>query len=782
MVFAFVSAISFSQSQNYSKVKIYSTNQGLQRLAELGLPVDHGTRKENTFLISDFSESQIQVLRDNNVSFEILIEDVKAFYVNQAVNSVSTAKNVACSNSGGGNSFIPDVPVNFETSPSSYAGMYRYAEMLSELDDMATQFPNLITVKAPISTFQTWEGRPIYHVKISDNPTTDESTETKVLYTAIHHAREPLSMSETIFYMWYLLENYATNDEVKFLVDNTEMYFVPCINPDGYIQNETTDPNGGGLHRKNKRNVGTTNPGVDLNRNYSYGWNTTGVSSDVDNDTYPGTSAFSEPETQAIKWLVESVDFTSAFNAHTYGKLLLFPVGTTNAEFADHHDYFNEYSSHMSSFNGYVNQKSSGLYPASGDSDDFMYKDGVGVGEKDTIFAMTPEVGSGFWPSPSEVISTCQEMVGPNMVLSHITHLYLTVKETGSGIVPTMTGNFNHDVQRLGLVDGVINVSIDPLTNIQSVGADVAYNLAIKQTSSGSISYVLDPAIQFGDEIRYVLKTVYPTWVRRDTIIKTYGTLPLQFSDDASTSANWSGSWGTTTQEAYSPSTSFADSPNSDYTSNSANTYQLVQNVDLTNATSAQVSFYAKWEIEADYDYCQFQVSTDGGGTWQGQCGNYTVNGTSANGSIQPDGGPVYEGTQNDWVLEEISLSDYVGQTILVRFILESDGGVNQNGFFFDDFKISYNTGVSSLIENSIEVKTFPNPANNEVVVSTSQILSSGVLRIYNQSGQIVITKKINEQINNLKVNVSHLPQGFYTVQILSENSISTPVKLIVIH
>ncbi|MFZ9029558.1 MAG: PKD domain-containing protein, partial [Crocinitomicaceae bacterium] len=116
------------------------------------------------------------------------------------------------------------------------------------------------------------------------------------------------------------------------------------------------------------------------------------------------------------------------------------------------------------------------------------------------------------------------------------------------------------------------------------------------------------------------------------------------------------------------------------------------QDIDLTTATAAAATFYAKWDIEADYDYCQFQVSTNGGATWIGQCGNYTVEGTSTqwNGSVQPDGEPVYEGI-SDWVFEEISLSDYLGQTIRVRFVMEADGGVTEDGFYFDDFSISYN-------------------------------------------------------------------------------------------
>jgi carboxypeptidase T len=777
-------SVGFSFSQQYSKVKIYADSDGLQQLSELGVPVDHGMRKANTFIISDFSEAEIQIIQENGFAYEVVIKNVKEYYSNQSNN---IAKNSTCAGSGGG-AALPTVPAGFETNAGSYAGFYTYQQMLDALDAMAAQYPTLITVKSPVSSFLTWEGRPIYHVKISDNPASDEAAETKVLYTAIHHAREPMSMSQTIFYMWYLLENYATNPEIQFLVDNTEMYFVPCINPDGYLHNEANDPTGFGMHRKNKRPVGTSNPGVDLNRNYSYGWGTTGVSFNENDDTYPGGPndgndySFSEPETQAMQWLVQNINFTSAFNAHTHGNTLLHPIGTTNAEFADHHDYFTDLSTHMCSKNGYFPQKSSGLYPASGDSDDYMYKVDIGVGVKDTMFVMTPEIGSGFWPSQGEVVPTCQGMVFPNMVLSHMTHKYLVVNETDPGMIATMTGDFNHDVQRLGREDGAITVSIDPILNIQSVGADVIYDIPNRATGSGTISYVLDPAIQFGDEIRFVLNTVYATWTKHDTIVKTFGSLTLQLSDDASNTTNWTGQWALTSSEFVSPSSSFTDSPGN-YQNNDTETYEFINDIDLTNANEAMISYYAMWEIEADYDYCQFQVSVDGGTSWIGQCGNYTVEGSSTvwNGSVQPDGEPVYEGTQASWVLEEINMSDYLGQTIKVRFILESDGGVRQDGFYFDDFQVSYTT-TGGLNEYGFEVKTFPNPANDEAIISTSKVITNGGFMVYDQTGQLVISEDINEQTNKITVNTAQLPQGIYTVRVNDNGEFAKPVKLVVMH
>ena len=699
-----VFSLSLVHAQNYSRVKVFGDDEDLNRLGELGVTVDHGMRKEGMYFISDFSKHEIEIMNKYGFDHEILIKDVEAYYVellnNPGKDPNQILKNASCSGTSGGGSsaFSPNTPSNFNLG--TMGGYLKYAEMLAELDAMAAQYPNLITAKAPISTFVTHDNRPIYHVKISDNPATNETGEPKILYTAIHHAREPMSLMETIFYMWYVLENYGTNDEVTYLVNNTQMFFVPCINPDGYVYNETTNPNGGGLWRKNRRNNGGGVYGVDLNRNYSYGWGTTGTSATTSNDTYRGPSAFSEPETQAMRWLVQNNDFEMAFNAHTYAKSILFPIGTTTAEFAPHHNYLQDYTNHMVELNGYTAMKSSALYPASGDSDDYMYKVDVGVGLKDTIFAHTPEVGTAFWQPSSEIIATCKDMVFPNLILAHLARNYSIVKDTDPSTVATLSGNFNHSIKRLGRQSGPVTVSIEPLLNIVSVGNSVSYNLNSQQTLTGSISYALNPSIQFGDQIKYILKTDNGLWIKRDTIVKSYGALTLQTLEDATLVTNWTGTWSTTGTTFVSPSKSFFDGSATNYSNNANKTYAYVPVIDLTNASSAMISFYAKWAIEADYDFVQFQVSTDGGTTWIGQCGNYTVPGTSANNSVQPNNQPVYEGTQSTWVVEEINLSDYLGQQIKVRFQLRSDGGTNADGYYFDDFKVLFNenTPVSSPV------------------------------------------------------------------------------------
>ena len=768
---------------NYSRVKIYTDSKGLQQLAELGVAVDHGIRKQDIFFISDFSENEINTMKSNGFQYEIMIDDVKKFYRDQNLNSKkSNEKNVDCDQGpGGSSSFVPEIPSNFNLG--SMGGYFTYQECLDELDAMVSQYPSLISTKAPISTFLTFENRPIYWLRISDNPNVDETDETEVMYSAIHHAREPIAMSEVIFYMWYLLENYDNSEEIQFLLNNTEMYFVPCINPDGYVYNQTTDPMGGGMHRKNCRNVGTSNIGVDLNRNYSYGWGTTGVSFNEDDDTYPGTGPFSEPETQAMKWFEENRNFLYAFNAHTYANDILFPISTTAEEFAVDHDYFLAFTSHMVQYNGFSNIKSSDMYPAAGESDDFAYKDDIV--NKPQIFAMTPEVGStGFWPASSEVNSICQDMVFPNLILAHLSHKYVVVKDLDGSKVETMTGDFNHSAYRLGYESGSVTVSIEPLLGIQSVGSPIVYDLTLMETQNGVISYVLDPAMQYGDPIKYVLNTDYGLWIDRDTIIKSFGSITLQYFDDASSNSGWTGGWGTSNSIYYSPSNSFTDSPTGNYQNGANETYQFNQTIDLTHATSASISYYAQWDIESDFDFCQFQVSTDGGNNWSAQCGLYTSPGSGpGTGGVQPEGEPLYDGTQASWVLEEINMNDYLGQTIKVRFLFQSDGGLRKDGFYFDNFQVMYDIDETwGMDEMYIETKTMPNPANSFAYISLSKMISKGTLNVFDQNGKSVFEQIILQPINKINLDLERIPSGIYTVQVSGMEYAAKPVKLVVVH
>ena len=193
--------------------------------------------------------------------------------------------------------------------------------------------------------------------------------------------------------------------------------------------------------------------------------------------------------------------------------------------------------------------------------------------------------------------------------------------------------------------------------------------------------------------------------------------------------------------------------------------------------------FWAKWDIEAGYDYVQLQVSTDGGASWIPQCGKYTTSGTSD----QDPGNPLWDGTQNSWVQEEIDLSDYLGQTIEFRFQLVSDNWINEDGFYFDDFEVTTISAPSSIDETPFHSfdteQNTPNPSYGYTYVN--YVLPSNASNprfvVTNSLGQEVDNLLIDAKSKSIRLNTSHYESGVYLYYMQSGNLRSASKRMIVV-
>jgi carboxypeptidase T len=529
-----------AQQMQYSKVKVLANESQLQLLASAGIDVTEGILKKGEFLICDYSQQDIEKISNLGLSYEILIEDVTKYYQDRNIGLSTKVDDYK-------NAGDYDVPENFEFG--SMSGHATYAEIVANLDNMASLFPNLITVKESIG--QSIEGREQWMVKISDNPNVNE-TEPEVLYTALHHAREPVGAMQMLFYMYYLLENYDNDPFIQTLVDNTEMYFVPVVNPDGYVYNQTTNPNGGGMWRKNRRNNGGGSYGVDLNRNYGYMWgfDDYGSSPYPEDETYRGTAAFSEPEIAAIRDFCESHEIVNALNYHTYANELLYAWGYI-PDLCPDNDIFHAHASLMTQDNHYVyGPSNTTIYATNGSSDDWMYGEQT---TKNKIFAYTPECGGdgdGFWCPIDRIIPIAQENMIQNILLAAFAGSYAEVVDLSPMVTNQTIGNIDFEITRLGLIDSDFTVSLVPVgNNIISTGDPVSFTgMEILETQTASIPYTLDPAIVGGDQFKFLLSIDNGSYVITDTLTKVYGTLVPLFEDDCNTITNWtSTSWGLTT-------------------------------------------------------------------------------------------------------------------------------------------------------------------------------------------------------------------------------------------
>jgi carboxypeptidase T len=752
------SILILSVSAQHKRLKVWSSPGDILQMTQAGIAVDHVIQKPNRFIIGEFSKEEIEKIDQLGLPYDILVDDLQAYYIAQNASTKDLENNTCESQIGG---FVFDDPENFELG--SMGGFFTYEEFIEHIDYMAETWPNIISAKQPIADFQTHEGRDIYWLRISDNPNADEE-ETEVLYTALHHAREPASLSQLIFYMYYLLENYGTDETVTALIDNTEMYFVPMINPDGYIHNQTTNPNGGGMWRKNKRdNNGNLNDaGVDLNRNYGYEWGGLGTSNSFSSEIYRGSEPFSEPETQAIKFLCENHQFKFALNYHTYSNLLLYPFGFDFNELTEDNDYFEGFTEEMVRYNQYANIISSDLYAASGVSDDWMY-----AGDsKPKILSMTPEVGEEFWPPESGILELCRENLYMNLLLPQLANATIRVElESESFLGEVQEGILDFSVQTLGLNPGNFSVVMESGSDKLTFPEDIAYEFSFsEQLESGAFqaAFSVDPSIQSGDIIPIIARVNNGTYTVERKFQLTYGLLnEFYYTNCNSMGIFETNGWGLTTASAVSSPYSITDSPNGNYENGSNEYIEIEDPFDLTELNSAFLTFYAKWDIEQGWDYAQVLISTDNGITWIPQCGRYTVTGNQ----YQDEDQPVYDGTQLQWNKEVVSLEDYLGEEIRVRFRLVSDGFITGDGFYFDDLKIETYDVISSIAtQEAYSFDIYPNPADNEIVLKAGQKGIGQVYRIYNVLGAEITSGAIYQ--SEQRLNVAHLVEGFYLIQV----------------
>ena len=678
----------------YSRVRIDMTQTDITEIAELGLEADHGVYQPGKHLINDFSEAEIAILAENNIPYRIEIKDVQKHYREQVAQGYDANIYRGSSSSCNGGS-LDDIPGAEYETPENYefgtmGGYLTYEQFLETMDEMYAAYPNLLTPKTEIGDFVTHEGRPIYWLSISDNPGMDEG-EPEILFTSLHHAREPNSLSQLVFFMWYLLENYETDSEVQYLLDNTKILFIPCVNPDGYVYNNLTDPFGGGLWRKNRWAIQPGNvQGVDLNRNYGFQWGIDDIGSSANpaNQTYRGPGPFSEPETQAVAYFMNNREIQITLNYHTFGNLLIHPWGYNDQLTVDDQT-FKSFAKAMTKQNKYFYGTGSETvgYITNGDSDDWMY------GEQDTkpkVFVLTPEAGPpdfGFWPPQDQIDFVNKANCYQNLIATHLLLNYARI--TDFDLDPLVeVGDQKIQLQKTGLQDGMISVSVESGSDNLTVDfTPLSLQMTHLDEELISIPYEFTPlgSEPFEDAV-FLVSIDNGLYSYTDTIRKEFvnGIISTVYSDPVVNLSPWTveGNWAVTFSDFYSEPKSITESTIGDYENSDYSVITLNEAISLGENEWTILHFWAKWDIENNFDYAQVLASTDGE-FFTALCGEYTNLGTDD----QDSGQPLYDGVQDEWVRETIILDDYVGQDVYIRFLFVSDDFVTGDGFYFDDIE-----------------------------------------------------------------------------------------------
>ncbi|CAG0923586.1 unnamed protein product [Notodromas monacha] len=257
----------------------------------------------------------------------------------------------------------------------SYENFYPSTDIYARMTQLQSQYPTISSV----STIGTSvEGKLIQMMSIDFDGVSSASSKPIVFIEAGIHAREWISPASVMYAMEQILLTGSANSDLS----RFDWRIVPISNPDGYDYSHSTDR----LWRKNRRVPSSGCVGVDLNRNFGYGWGGKGATTtDTCDETYAGTEAFSEPETQAIRDAVTAVQSRLKFylSVHSYSQVVLIPYGNTYKLPSDFLTMKKVASGFSASAKKPNNRKYKYgatawlLYPASGTSDDWAKSLGI---------------------------------------------------------------------------------------------------------------------------------------------------------------------------------------------------------------------------------------------------------------------------------------------------------------------------------------------------------------------------------------------------------------------
>ncbi|MCW2738629.1 M14 family metallopeptidase [Nocardioides sp.] len=208
-------------------------------------------------------------------------------------------------------------------------------------DQLVAAARNYPAVTKLVTLGTTYQGRDILALKVTQGARgKKDGSRPAVIFSATQHAREWIATEVTRRLMDSYLTRWDDKDrEVRKLLQRTELWFVPVMNPDGYQYTFDAER----LWRKNLRDnngdgITQVGDGVDPNRNYPshWGYDNEGSSDIPSSETYRGPAPASEPETRAGISLFRTAKAEFMVNYHSNGRWLLYndgwQIGTPTAD------------------------------------------------------------------------------------------------------------------------------------------------------------------------------------------------------------------------------------------------------------------------------------------------------------------------------------------------------------------------------------------------------------------------------------------------------------------
>nr|MDK2850366.1 carboxypeptidase [Candidatus Cloacimonadota bacterium] len=652
-------------------VRIQSWNlaQDIKVINSMGISIENVNPKDGVIIAQLRGEAEHDLLLAQGFD-AIMIPDLARDYYEYLVESTKNSRN----------------PMD---------AYYSIDEYYSFMQNTASEYPNICELLQYGSSLQ---GRPLYAMKISDNVQINEP-EPEVKLIASIHGDETVGYDMMIRLINLLTSEYLTNTRITQIVDNTELWISPLMNPDGYV-------NG----------VRFNAIGVDLNRNFP-------MPNGVTNPDGNPTAA----ENLAMIDFSYDHNFLLGINFHGGAMVVNYPWDYTYNLTPDDaliQDMALTYSSHnlpMYNSNEFDQGITNGAqwYVITGSMQDWNY------GYTNNI-ELTAEISNVKWPPASTLDSYWSD--NQESILSYIEYAQNGVKgivtnSAGEAIPATIQIIGNSKITRndpnLGdyhrlLLPGEYEICISAPGYLPQTAAitvpdlgyvvhDVILNNATTMGLYGCVRNkdgfgIPNLTITFLQDEPITVSTAndgsffisdfqegdyHVSFSSGDTIIanqfvairtnRLYEHIvfviddPIFFEDFENDLSAWTAAspWAITTDGDLSVLT---DSPSGNYGNNTNRTITLTEPISLANIESPYLSFKARWDLETGYDYVYVEGSPNGS-SWS-QLASFT-------------------GNQPTYVQQDIDLDNFAGTNFYLRFHIVTDLSQTADGIYIDNILIS---------------------------------------------------------------------------------------------
>jgi len=263
--------VGFSLSEKRMVEITFNNITQLQQLVEMSIDLDH--HRTLTEVHAFVSDEEFKLISQMNFGIREIPNEAKLYFEELKQNTMG--------------------------SRNPMEDYHNYIELTAFLQDIADNYPDITRLE---SIGQSVQGRELWVIEISDNPGVNE-IEPEFKYVANMHGDETVGRELSLYLIEWLVEGYGNDPRATDIINNTDVFIMPTMNPDGFENGSRYNANG-----------------TDLNRDFPDQF------SDPNNNTIGR-----EPETQAVMEWTWNHHFVLSANMHTGALVANYPYDGPNS-------------------------------------------------------------------------------------------------------------------------------------------------------------------------------------------------------------------------------------------------------------------------------------------------------------------------------------------------------------------------------------------------------------------------------------------------------------------